>query len=59
MPYTLIACTNCRHSEEIKIVHIDGITRIYICHNTDIKEYGILHAEFFECRLHEKDFLTQ
>lgn len=61
--YRLVACPECIHSEEIEIVHIDGITRVYICHNDKSKEYGIIHADFFECRLASyeggKDFLTQ
>lgn len=57
--YNLIACQNCKYSEELQIFHGDGTTSIYICYKKDSKEFGLLHAWFFECRMHEKDFLPQ
>lgn len=53
--YNLIACPQCKHSEEIELIDMIGFKSIYICHNENSSEYGILHAEFFECRLSEHE----
>ena len=51
--YNLIACPNCKHSEEIELIDMVSFLRIYICHRAESAEYGVVHAEFFECRLSE------
>lgn len=55
--YNLVACKNCRYAEEIQIIHFDGTTYIYICHNDKSKEFGLVHAEFYECRLEVNDMV--
>lgn len=63
MMYRLVACTECIHSAEVKMVDCDDVIRFFVCHNRKSKEYGIVHADFFECRLATyeggKDFLTK
>jgi len=49
--YNLIACQDCNYSEELQIVHSDGVTCLYICHNENSREFGVIHAWFYECRL--------
>ena len=53
--YNLIACPDCVHSEEIELIDMVSFRRIYICNRADSAEYGIVHAEFFECRLSEHE----
>lgn len=56
--YNLITCPDCVHSEEIELIDMVSFRRIYICHRAESAEYGVVHAEFFECRLSEDDQKT-
>lgn len=56
--YNLIDCQNCKHSQELILNHIDGTTCIYLCHNPDSREYGMVHAYFYECRMKEDHLKT-
>lgn len=49
--YQLTSCPDCIYSTEIKVADLDDITFLYLCHNKNSREYGIFHADFFECRL--------
>ncbi len=51
MRYISVKCRDCRFAEEIEIHHLDGTSRIYICHNEKSKEFGRVRADFYECRL--------
>lgn len=51
MRYISVKCRDCRFAEEVEIHHLDGTSRIYICHNEKSKEFGRVHADFYECRL--------
>lgn len=42
-------CPNCKWTEEIIIINLDGTYRIYLCHNAFSKEFGRIHADFFKC----------
>lgn len=56
--YNLIACQDCRHADELAIHNSDGTTLLYMCRNDKSREYGILHAYFFECRMRESELKT-
>lgn len=56
--YNLIACQDCRHAYELAVNNSEGTILLYMCHNHDSREYGILHAYFFECRLRESELKT-
>ena len=46
----IMQCPNCDFSEEIELIHKDGMNYIYICHNSKITDYGKLHADFYICK---------
>ncbi len=35
-------CPNCKHAEELEIIHKDGTTYLYVCHHDDIVNNNIV-----------------
>lgn len=56
-----LICPNCKHAEELEIIHKDGTTYLYVCHHDDIVQiflYGKVWAGIHTCHFCENDIIN-